>query len=104
MHLQKPRFTYNACGKFNKNKEKMKKFKETGDSNYLYQKELDKPCFKSNMAQREADKVLHDKAFHIAKKPKDDGYQYGFASTVYKFFDKKTSGSFAKNEIMSNEQ
>ena len=56
------------------------------------------------MAQREADKVLHDKAFHRAKKPKDDGYQHGFASTVYKFFDKKTSGSFAKNEIMSNEQ
>ena len=56
------------------------------------------------MAQPEADKVLHDKAFHIAKKPKDDGYQHGFASTVYKFFDKKTSGSFAKNEIMSNEQ
>ena len=55
------------------------------------------------MAQPEADKVLHDKAFHIAKKPKDNGYQHGFASTVYKFFDKKTSGSFAKNEIMSNE-
>ena len=104
MHLQKPRFTYHACGPFTKNKEKIKKIKETGDSSNLYQKELDKPRFKNNMAQREADEVLHDKAFHIAKKPKDDGYQHGFASTVYKFFDKKTSGSFAKNEIMSNEQ
>ena len=56
------------------------------------------------MAQQEADKVLHDKTFHTAKKPKDNGYQHGFASTVYKFFDKKTSGSLAKNEIMSNEQ
>ena len=42
MHLQKPRFTYNACGPFTKNKERIKKFKETGDSSYLDEKELDK--------------------------------------------------------------
>ena len=33
-----------------------------------------------------ADKVLRDKAFDIAKDPKYDGCQRGFASTVYKFF------------------
>ena len=33
---------------------------------------------------------MHDKAFHISKKPKYDGYQRGLASTVYKSFDKKT--------------
>ena len=31
MHLRQPRFTYSACGPFNKNKEKIQKFKETGD-------------------------------------------------------------------------
>ena len=36
---------------------------------------------------------LRDKAFNIAKGPKYDGYQWGLASIVYKFFDKKASGS-----------
>ena len=36
-----------------------------------------------------ADKVLHDRAFNIAKDPKFDGYQCGVASTVYTFFYKK---------------
>ena len=40
-----------------------------------------------------ADKVSRDKAFNIAKNPKYDGYQRGFASMVYNFFDKKTKGS-----------
>ena len=31
-----------------------------------------------------------DKAFNIAKNPNYDGYQHGLASTVYKFFGKKT--------------
>ena len=28
MHLRQPRFTYSACGKFTKNKERIKKIKE----------------------------------------------------------------------------
>ena len=32
MHLKQPQFTYSACGPFTKNKEKIQKFKETGDS------------------------------------------------------------------------
>ena len=35
MHLR-----YTACGSFTKSKEKIKKFKETGNSRYIYQKEL----------------------------------------------------------------
>ena len=31
MNLRQPGFTYSACGPFTKNKERMKKFKETGD-------------------------------------------------------------------------
>ena len=45
MHLRQPGFTYSACGPFTKNKEWMKKFKETGDSRYIDQNELDKACF-----------------------------------------------------------
>ena len=45
MHLKQPKFTYSACGPFTKNKERIRKFKETGDTNYIYKNELDKACF-----------------------------------------------------------
>ena len=51
-----------------------------------------------------SEKVLRDKAFDIAKNLKYDGYQRGLASMVYKFFDKKTQGSGANNEIKWNQQ
>ena len=36
MHLRQPRFTCSACGPFTKkNKERIQKFKETGDSRYI---------------------------------------------------------------------
>ena len=50
MHLRQPGFTYSACEPFTKNKERIKKFKETGDSRYIYQNELDKACFQHDMA------------------------------------------------------
>ena len=37
--------------------------------------------------------MLRDKAYNIASNPKHDGYQRGLASMVYKFFDKKSTGS-----------
>ena len=46
----------------------------------------------------QSDKVLRDKAFKTASDPKYDGYQRGLASMVYKFFDKKSSGSGIANE------
>ena len=45
MHLKQPGFNYSACGPFTKNKERIKKFKETGGMNYIYKNEFDKPCF-----------------------------------------------------------
>ena len=42
MHLRQPGFTYGAWGPFTKNEERIQKFKETGDSKYIYQNELDK--------------------------------------------------------------
>ena len=50
MHLKKPGFMYSACGPFTKNKERIQKFKETGDPPYIYQNELDKACFQHDMA------------------------------------------------------
>ena len=51
--------------------------------------------FKDLPRRTSSNKILHDKAFNIAKNPKYDGYQRGLASMVYKCFDKKTSGSAA---------
>ena len=54
----------------------------------------------------QSDKVLKDKAFKIASNPKYDGYHRGLASTVYKFFDKKSKGSGIINEpnyLLANE-
>ena len=45
MHLRQPGLTYSTCGPFTKNKERMQKFKETGDSRYIYQGEIDKLVF-----------------------------------------------------------
>ena len=50
MHLRQPGFTYSACEPFTENKERMQKLKETGDSRYIYQNELDKACFQHYMA------------------------------------------------------
>ena len=53
--------------------------------------------FKDLTRRTGSDKILHDKAFNIAKNPKYDGYQRGLASMVCKFLDKKTSGSGIKS-------
>ena len=51
-----------------------------------------------------SDKILRNKAFNIAKNPKYDGYQRGLASMVYKFFDKKSTGSGVNIPLEFNEQ
>ena len=63
----------------------------------MYQNELDKACFHDmayrdfkNLTKRtDSDKALRDEEFNIAKNAKCDGYQRGFTSMVYKFWDKK---------------
>ena len=40
MHLKQPEYTYIACGPFSKNKDRIPKFIETGDTNYIYKNEL----------------------------------------------------------------
>ena len=112
IHLRQPQFTYSACGPFTKHEQRIQKFKETGDTNYIYMNKLDKACFNHDAAYSDSkdftkrtvvDKILRNKAFDIAKDPKYDGYQRGLVSMVYKFFDSKVSGSGAKL-IPENEQ
>ena len=96
MHLRQPGFTYSAFGPFTKNKERIKKFMKTGNTDFIYKNENGKACFQHNMAygkskdlvkRAQSDKVLRDKVFQIASGPKYDDYQKGLASMVYKFFD-----------------
>ena len=100
MLLKQPSFTYSACGPFTKIKERIEKFMQTGNKNFIYKNELDKACFQHDMAygktkdlvkRTQSDNILKDKAFKIAIDPNYDGYQRGLASMVYKFFDKKST-------------
>ena len=50
IHLKHPGFAYSACGPFTKNKERIKKFVQTGNPNFIYKNELDKACFQHDMA------------------------------------------------------
>ena len=108
MHLRQPGFTYSACGPFTKNKERIKTFMTTANTDFIYKNELDKACFQHDMAyvkskdlvkRTQSDKVLREKVFKIDSNPKYDGYQRGLASMVYKFFDKKSKGSGITNEL-----
>ena len=81
MHLRQPEFTYSAGGPFTKNKERIKKFKETQDSRHIYQNELDKACFPYDIAYEDF-KDLTRKTVPIK-------YQRGLFSMAYKFFNKK---------------
>ena len=76
-------------------KKRKKKHNKTGDTRYIYRNELDKACFQHDSAyadhkdlinRTKSDKVLREN-------PEYDGYQRGLASMVYKFFDKKSTGS-----------
>ena len=100
MHLKQPGFTYSACGPFTKNKERIEKFMQTGNTDFIYKNELDKACFQHDMVYGKSKdlvkitqsvKVLKDKGFKIASDPKYDGYQRELDSMVYKFFDKKSA-------------
>ena len=79
MHLRQSRFVYCACGSFTRHKERIKEFKRTGDTRYIYRNELDNACFQHDSAyadhktlinRTKADKVLRDKAYDIASNPK----------------------------------
>ena len=83
MHLKQSGFTYSASGPFTKNKERVEKFMQTGNTNFIYKNELGKACFQHNMdygkskdlaKKTQSEKVLRYKAFEIASDPKCDGF------------------------------
>ena len=111
MHLRQPQFVYSACGPFTRHKEKIKKFKQTGDTCYIYRNELDKACFQHDSAyadhkdlinRTKSDRVLRDKAYNIASNLEYDGYQRGLARMVHKFFDKKSTAEPSSLEGMGS--
>ena len=94
MHLRQPQFVYSVCGPFTRHKERIKKFKQTGDTHYIYRSDLEKACFQHDSAyadnkdlinRTKTDKVLKNKAYNIAINPGYDGLskrfsEYGLAS------------------------
>ena len=105
MHLRQPQFVYSACGPFTGHKERIKEFKRTGDTRYIYRNKLDKACLQHDSAyadhkdlinRTKSNKVLRDRAYNIASNPEYDGYQRGLASMVYKFF---SSSSILADEL-----
>ena len=53
MHLKQPGFTYSAFGPFTRNKERIEKLLQSGNSDFIYRNELGKACFQ--------DYILYDK-------------------------------------------
>ena len=111
MHLRQPQFVYSACGPFTRHKERIKKFKQTGDTRYIYRNGLDKACFQHDSAyadhkdlinRTKSDKAFRDKAYNIAGNPEYHGYQRGLASMVYMFFDKKSMAGPSSLERMGS--
>ena len=79
MHLKEPGFTYSTCGPFTKNKERVEKFMQTGNTDFIFKNKLDQACFQHDTAygkskdlekRTQSDKIWRDKAFKIASDPK----------------------------------
>ena len=45
MYQKQPGFTYCACGPFTRNKERIKKFMQTGNTDSICRNKLNKSCF-----------------------------------------------------------
>ena len=65
------------------NKERIQRFMQTRNTDYIQKNDFDKACFQHDMAygkykdltqRTQSDKVLRDKAFEIANNPKYNGY------------------------------
>ena len=74
LHLKQPGFTYSVCGPFTKHRERIQKFRETGNFKHLYRNELEKACLahdaahcdSTNLAKRTiSDKILKNTAYGI---------------------------------------
>ena len=111
MHLKQPGFTYSACGPFTKNKERIQKFKETGDTSYIYKNEPDKACFPHDMAYGDfkdiARRTASDKEVKhliLLKILNMAGIKEGLLLWFINFFDRKSKGSGVNKPLEFNEQ
>ena len=50
LHLKQPGFTYSTCGPLTKHREKIQKFRETGNLKHIHTNELDKACLDHDVA------------------------------------------------------
>ena len=75
LNLKQHGVTYSARGRSTENKERIKKFKDTRGSGYVFRNNLDKVCFQHDMDYGDfkdlakitaSHKVLCDKAFNAA--------------------------------------
>ena len=98
LHFKQQGYTYSACGPFTKHRERIQKFRETGNLKHSCRNEFDKACFAHDSAYSDcedlakrtiSEKFLKDRAYKIAKNWKYDGYQRALARMVCKFFDIK---------------
>ena len=68
IHLKEPGFTYSTCGPFTKNKERIQKFKETRDTNYIYKNELDEACLEHDIVYRDFKGIARRTAYESFKR------------------------------------
>ena len=73
MHLKQSGFIYSACGPFTRNKKRIEKFMQTGNTDFIYKNELDKACFQHDMVYGKS-KDLAKRTQDKASDPKYDGY------------------------------
>ena len=92
MYSKQPGSTYIPCGTFTKHRERIQKFRQTGNLKHLHRNKL------NNL-----DRIIQDRAYEITKNRKYGGYQSGFASMVYKFFGKKIGSRVSVNEKLAEE-
>ena len=50
MHLKQPEYTYSSCDPFTRNKGRIEKFMQSGNTGFIYKNEPDKACFQHDMA------------------------------------------------------
>ena len=63
LHLKQPGFACSGCGSFTKNKERIEKFMQTGNTDFIYKNELEKACFQHDM--------VYGKSKDLAKRTRD---------------------------------
>ena len=111
-YLKQPGFSYSVCGPFTKLRERIQKFRETGNLKHFYRIELDKACFTNDAEYFESKdllkrttsyKILTYTAYEIERNRGYNGYQRTLASMVYKFLDKRTGvGARATGKVGIN--